>query len=113
MRIPLTAAAAVAFTFVTITATPTDANTLANMHTIKPVGGKMCMVDHPHHRESGAFRSKAQAKARVIRAWENYTRFEYGSAWASYRLAIKKNLKCTTSSGGQTSCTLVAYPCRR
>ena len=111
MHITMSATVAIAFTFMALTATPALSNALANMHTLKPVNGKLCMVNHPHYRESGTYRTKAQAQARVIRAWENYTRFEYGRAWARYDLSIKKNMTCVTGAGG-TSCTLVAHPCR-
>ncbi|MGI9404898.1 MAG: hypothetical protein ACR2O4_00890 [Hyphomicrobiaceae bacterium] len=112
MRVRILAAGLAATATIAIAASPAQSNVFASMHKTKVVNGRVCMIDHPHHRDSGAWRTKAQAKARAIRAWESYTQMEYGRAWSNYRIAMNKKLKCSKVSGGQTSCTLSAHPCR-
>ena len=76
------------------------------------VGGKTCMITHAHNGFSPSWPSLKGAKAYAVREWVAHTKWEYGAPWASYRLAIRKKMDCT-SSGGRYTCVVYGNPCRR
>ena len=80
------------------------------IHTWVRVGGKTCMVDH-YHDGSGTGSTRARAQASAIRAWVDFTAWEYGRAWGSYAAAAGKSMSCN-GSGGSWSCNASARPCR-
>lgn len=53
--------------------------------------GKVCMAEHRHY-------------GTTIKGWEDFTAFEYGSAWSKWKLAADKRRE----AGGYT-----ARPCRK
>ncbi len=61
------------------------------LHTQVVEDGKICFAEHRHF-------------GRTKKAWESFTEFEYGPAWARWRLAADKR----KVEGGWT-----ARPCRR
>ena len=83
---------------------------LAGLHTWVRVGGKTCMADH-YHDGSGSGSTRARAQASAIRAWIDFTAWEYGSRWGSYGAAVGKSMSCN-GSGGSWSCNASARPCR-
>jgi hypothetical protein len=83
---------------------------LAGLHAWVRVGGKTCMADH-YHDGSGSGRTKAAAQAAAIRAWVDFTAWEYGSRWGSYSAAVSKSMNCS-GGGGNYSCSTSARPCR-
>lgn len=85
------------------------------LHAKVKVGSKTCMATHYHHIESGAFPSRAQAEAAASRRWENFTRNEYGTAWASLARADGRVMSCAegkNTRGTVWNCKLKAKPCR-
>jgi hypothetical protein len=83
---------------------------LAGLHSWVRVGGRTCMADH-YHDGNGTGRSRAAAQASAIRAWVDFTAWEYGSRWGSYSAAVGKSMSCS-GGGGSWSCSTSARPCR-
>ncbi|MFT5507179.1 MAG: hypothetical protein ACI89J_000243 [Hyphomicrobiaceae bacterium] len=75
-------------------------------------GGKVCMADHFHYGSSSGERNKKRARREAIASWAGFTAFEYGNAWARFRLARSKVVRCSRSDSGW-GCSIEAVPCRR
>jgi len=73
---------------------------------------KYCQGDNHMHYGSGTGRTKSLAKRAALRAWADFTAFEYGGSYASWQLARFKRISCGRS-GGEWSCSVQANPCRR
>lgn len=84
---------------------------LSGLHDKVRVAGKLCMADHYHTGNSAGLASKKAAEVAAIKNWQDFTAWEYGSAWGSFRMAESKKVSC--SGGGSWSCTVDARPCRR
>jgi hypothetical protein len=82
---------------------------IAGIHTWVKVGRKTCLADHFHHG-SGNGKTRAHAERQAIRAWVDFTAWEYGSAWGRYSLAASKRMTC--ERGSDWSCQVEARPCR-
>ena len=74
--------------------------------------GRVCMTDHFHYGASSGRRSKKIARREAIASWAGFTAFEYGNAWASFRRARSKAVRCAESVEGW-GCNVEAVPCRR
>ena len=74
--------------------------------------GKVCMTDHFHYGSSSGHRNKKIARTEAIASWAGFTAFEYGNAWASFRNARSKSVRCQRSDSGW-ACNIEAVPCRR
>ena len=74
--------------------------------------GRVCMADHFHYGSSSGHRNKKIARTEAIASWAGFTAFEYGNAWASFRNARSKSVKCQRSESGW-ACNIEAVPCRR
>ncbi len=84
---------------------------LASIHDWRREGGRICMSDH-YHDGSGNGRTRHHAQLAAMRAWSNFTVFEYGSAWGHFGMAASKKVRCT--GGGQSwYCAVAARPCKR
>jgi hypothetical protein len=83
---------------------------LAGMHTWVRVGGRTCLLDH-FHDGSGSGPTRAAAQHAAMRAWSDFTAFEYGPRWASYGASISKRMSCT-GGGRSYSCDTSSRPCR-
>ena len=83
---------------------------IAEIHTWVKVGRKTCMVDH-FHDGSGNGQTRAQAERAAIRAWVEFTAWEYGNPWGNYANAASKSMNCSRGEGGW-SCAVEARPCR-
>jgi hypothetical protein len=83
---------------------------LEGLHDHRREGSKVCMADH-FHDGSGIGKSRKQAEAEAVRAWAEFTAWEYGLHWASYRNAGSKSMNCT-DTGGSWSCQTSARACR-
>ena len=83
---------------------------LTGLHDKVRIGGKLCFRGHSHAGNSSGHASRKAAEVEAIRNWQDFTAFEYGNAWASYRLAAGKSMHC--SGGGSWGCTIDATPCR-
>lgn len=88
-----------------------DDTGFASMHDLRKFGRKLCMITHFHHGSSSStYKTKRSAKKSAIRAWEEFTAFEYGTDWARFRRARKKGMSCSKEGGW--SCSVSALPCR-
>ncbi len=75
---------------------------------------KECKPGHWHYGASnGAFKGKKVAMRDAIRSWASFTDFEYGSAWAFFRLAADKSSKCEKEVGNRWRCSVEGRPCKR
>lgn len=74
--------------------------------------GKLCMTDHFHYGSSSGHRNKKIARTEAIASWAGFTAFEYGNAWASFRLARSKAVRCAREVNGW-GCKVEGVPCRR
>ena len=83
---------------------------VAGIHSWVRVGGKTCLVDH-YHDGSGSGSSRAAAQSAAIRAWAEFTAWEYGSSWGRYGLAVGKSMNCDRGMGSW-SCNTSARACR-
>ena len=83
---------------------------LDELHSKVRVGGKICMADH-FHDGSGTGPTRARAQAAAIRAWIDFTAWEYGGRWGSYGAAVSKSMSCSGGPGSY-SCSTSARPCR-
>lgn len=70
------------------------------------------MLDHFHNGSSTNQPSRKHAEAAAIAAWADFTVWEYGPPWGSWRLAETKRVGCERT-GTAWSCTLEARPCKR
>jgi hypothetical protein len=83
---------------------------MASIHTWVKVGRKTCMLDH-FHDGNGSGPNKRQAEQAAIRAWAEFTAWEYGSPWGRYSIAASQKMNCSQESGGW-NCAVQARPCR-
>ena len=83
---------------------------VASIHSWVRVGGKTCLVDH-YHDGSGSGASRGSAQSAAIRAWAEFTTWEYGSSWGRYGLAVGKSMNCDRGMSGW-SCSTSARACR-
>ena len=83
---------------------------LAGMHTWVRVGGKTCMLDH-FHDGYGTGPTRAAAQRAAIRAWIDFTAWEYGGRWGSYGASVSKRMSCS-GGAGSFSCSTSSRPCR-
>jgi hypothetical protein len=84
---------------------------LAGMHSWTRAGGRTCLLDH-FHDGSGSGPTRPAAMRAAMRAWSDFTAFEYGGRWASYGAAASKRMGCSGGPGNY-SCSTSARPCRR
>ncbi len=98
--------------FLPLTSVHADDTGLAEaLHDVRREGSKLCQVGHFHTGTSAGVASKKAALAEAIDSWRSFTAMEYGTDWASYRLAGTKSSECTTSPSGW-ACEVKARPCR-
>jgi hypothetical protein len=110
MRKGLGCASALALAMLSASTAMAQDTGLAGMHTWVRVGGRTCLLDH-YHDGSGSGPTRAAAMHAAIGAWSDFTAFEYGSRWGSYRAAISKRMGCSGGPGNY-SCSTSARPCR-
>ena len=110
LKITLTAASAAAV--LTLASLPAVAQStgLDGLHDKRREGGRVCFTDH-FHDGSGSGANKKQAEIAAIQSWSDFTSWEYGAAWGSFRNAASKSLKCSGTPGSMT-CSVSARPCR-
>lgn len=85
---------------------------LATIHEWVRVGGKICMKDHYHDGSSAGEKTKKAAEAAAISAWQGFTAWEYGDAWASFKNSESKTVRCD-GAGNSWGCQVQSRPCRR
>ena len=84
---------------------------LDGLHAQVRLGSRICMVDHFHNGSSSGLSSRRQAEAEAIRTWVDFTIWEYGPPWGSWKSAETKRVSCSQTSGAW-ACTLEARPCK-
>jgi hypothetical protein len=82
---------------------------LASIHTWVKVAGKTCMADHFHDGQ-GSGSTKTQAQAAAVRAWSDFTAWEYGRRWSRWQSSASKSESCSGNSG-TISCNVSSRPC--
>ena len=82
---------------------------LAGIHAWSKMSGRTCMADHFHDGQ-GAGSTKSQAQAAAVRAWADFTAWEYGRRWARWQLSASKSESCS-GSPGNISCHISSRPC--
>jgi hypothetical protein len=87
-----------------------DETGVAGIHTWVRIGHRICLQDH-YHDGSGTGATRSQAQRAAIRAWVDFTAWEYGTTWGSYAMAVRKSMSCS-GGPGQVSCSTQAIPCR-
>ncbi len=88
-----------------------DETGLAGMHTWRKERGITCFADH-FHTGTGEGRTKPAARKAAIKAWEEFTAWEYGTDWAYFRYAGGKGVNYTKAANGW-SASVDARPCNR
>ena len=91
---------------------PASAQSMAELHEIKRIKNKLCMIDHTHTGASQNHRTKRKALRAAIRDWQSFTAWEYGKAWGNYRRAMNRQEQCFKLDR-TWSCNVGANPCRR
>lgn len=86
-----------------------DESGLASMHDLRRERGITCMSDH-FHSGTGEGSTKKAARAAAIKAWQEFTAFEYGTDWANFRNAASKSIGYSKASSGW-SASVEARPC--
>ncbi len=98
--------------FATAQTASADETGLAAIHELKyEKGRRVCMTEH-FHDGAGTGKTKKDAAHAAQRSWIDFTAFEYGSSWGSYKLAVSKTMDCS-EVGGEWSCMTTARPCKR
>ena len=83
---------------------------LAGSHSWRIEGNKTCFEDHTHIGGADGRTKDAAVKA-AVREWREFTAWEYGPVWASYRRASGKTVSYTKAERGW-SARVEARPCR-
>ena len=77
-----------------ISAAAQDGMGMAGIHDWVKIAGKTCMADHFHDGQ-GTGPTKAQAQSAAIRAWTDFTAWEYGRRWAKWQNSVSRSGSCT------------------
>jgi hypothetical protein len=89
-----------------------DETGLASIHDQGPAKGRrICMTNH-YHDGSGQGSTRKEAEAKAIRAWIDFTAWEYGSTWGSFQTADARTMNCNQAGAGW-SCNTSARPCKQ
>lgn len=91
---------------------PVAAQGLLDLHDKVRVGSKLCLADHYHDGSSSGHKTRDAAEAAAVKTWQEFTAWEYGSAWGNFWIAANRGVKCDQSGGGW-SCNVQAKPCKR
>jgi hypothetical protein len=79
--------------------------------TIKREGKRACIQDHTHDGYSSGVASRKAAEQQAVKAWAEFTAWEYGTDWAQWTKAAGKRLSCSQGSDGW-GCHAEARPCK-
>lgn len=88
-----------------------DTGLAQSLHDIGRVGNKLCMLTHEHFGSSSGQPNRKAAEAAAWKSWSEFTAWEYGTDWASPRLAAGVRMSCS-QSGGSFGCELYARGCK-
>ena len=107
MRIAYACAGMLALSLPAATA---QAQGLDELHSKVRIGGRICMADH-FHDGNGSGPTRAAAQRAAIRAWIDFTAWEYGNRWGSFGASVSKRMSCSGGPGNY-SCSVSSRPCR-
>lgn len=110
IRTILTAASAAAALSLASLPALAQSTGLEGLHDKRREGGRVCFSDH-FHDGSGSGANKKLAEVAAIKNWTEFTSWEYGAGWGSFRNAASKSLNCSGPKGA-VSCSVSARPCR-
>lgn len=90
-----------------------DETGLASLHDWKQEKrGIICMVTHSHDGAGEGTTRKEAEKAAAL-SWRQFTSFEYGSDWGSYKRSASRTMDCFQIVGTKKwSCSTTARPCK-
>jgi hypothetical protein len=109
-RILATAAAALSISIIGLSASMAQDSGLSSMHDVRREGGRVCMSDHFHYG-SGSGTTKQKAIAAAAASWSDFTAFEYGGGWASFKRSASKQVNVSQGASGWTA-DVSSRPCR-
>jgi hypothetical protein len=69
------------------------------------------MASHTHDGQSSGGASRKAAEVAAVKAWAEFTAWEYGTDWAQWSKAGSKQMTCS-QSGGSWGCHAEARPCK-
>jgi hypothetical protein len=88
-----------------------DTGVAQMLHDARRVGNKLCLTDHAHDGYSSGAASRKAAEAEAVKAWAEFTAWEYGTDWAQWGKAVGKRLTCS-EAGTSWGCHAEGRPCR-
>jgi hypothetical protein len=106
MRIPITV---LAFAL-PVLASNAWAQSSSVPHDVRKEGGKTCMSEHAHQGQ-GVGLTKSAARAAAVKAWIEFTNWEYGSAWASFGRSASQTTRYVKEATGW-SAIVEGRPCK-
>lgn len=88
-----------------------DTGVAQSLHDVRREGRKLCLEGHFHDGHSSGMASQKGAEAEAIKAWEEFTNWEYGTDWASWSKAASRRLTCS-NTGVSWGCHAEARACK-
>ena len=95
----------------TVPAFADDTGVAQLLHSLRREGKRLCLEDHFHSGSSSGAASRKAAEIEAVRAWAEFTAFEYGTDWAQWTRAASKRLDCS-QGGASWSCQAEARACK-
>lgn len=89
-----------------------DTGVATTLHETVRKGNLLCLASHEHAGTSQNQPTKKLALAVAVNDWAGFTAWEYGTDWAYWKLAHRKQVKCG-GGPGSFGCSIAASPCRR
>ena len=105
----LTIAISLAVSLAAAAGAAADETSLAGMHEWRKERGIMCFADH-FHSGTGEGATKAAAQKAAIKAWQEFTAFEYGTDWAYFKHAGSRGITYAKAANGW-SASVEGRPC--
>ncbi len=82
------------------------------LHSVRREGRNLCLSDHFHDGHSSGEATRKAAELAAIKAWAEFTNWEYGTDWARWQKAASKRMTCSQSGPTSWSCHAEARPCK-
>lgn len=89
-----------------------DTGVATTLHDTVRKGSLLCLATHEHVGSSQSKANKKQAMAAAINDWRGFTAWEYGTDWAYWNRAHRKQATCSGGKGN-VGCTISASPCKK
>lgn len=81
------------------------------LHSMRREGKRLCLESHFHTGSSAGAPTKKAAEVAAVKAWAEFTAWEYGTDWAQWVRAGSKKLACA-QSGASWGCEAEARACK-